>query len=81
MTAEPEDDHPHQGHDEAEDGDKHHPGHWVVWKNVLGSHQDPHQAAKHLQGAEWKESLVKTKEYVNVVKSALNFHSFNNKTL
>lgn len=56
VTAEPKDDHPHQGHDEAEDGDKHHPGKWVVWHNVFGRHQDPHQTAEHLHGGRWKDA-------------------------
>lgn len=46
-----EDDHPEEGHDEAEDGDKHHPSHGVGWAHVGGGHQGPHQTTKHLKQA------------------------------
>lgn len=44
-----EDDHPQEGHDEAEDRDKHHPSQRVWWSHVIRRHQDPHQTAKHLK--------------------------------
>lgn len=46
-----EDDHPEEGHDEAEDGDKHHPSQGVGRAHVGGRHQDPHQTAEHLKHA------------------------------
>lgn len=46
-----EDDHPDEGHDEAEDGDEHHPSQRVGRGHVGGRHQDPHQTAEHLKHA------------------------------
>lgn len=49
VTSSDEDDHPEESHDEAEDGDKHHPAQRVRWIHVGRRHQDPNQPTKHLQ--------------------------------
>ncbi len=66
MTSSSEDDHPEESHDEAEDGDKHHPAQRVLWLHMGRRHQDPHQTTKHLQrrgGAGGQKVLVINKIY------------------
>ena len=58
--------HPDEGQDEAEDRDEHHPAEGVGWDNQRTGHQDPHQAAKHLQH--------RTQPSGEVVYSAGNHH-------
>ncbi len=53
MTSSSEDDHPEEGHDETEDGDKHHPAQRVRWVHMGRSHQDPYQTTKDLQ--RWRQ--------------------------
>lgn len=64
MTPCTEDDHPEEGHDEAEDRDEHHPAQGVWWEHVCWRHQDPHQTTKHLQSERETD------------KQILGFHSF-----
>lgn len=40
---------PDESHDEAEDGDEHHPALRVLWHHQRARHQDPHQTAEDLQ--------------------------------
>lgn len=35
VTSSPKEDHPQEGHDEAEDGDKHHPGQRVMERHMI----------------------------------------------
>lgn len=44
------DEEPECRHDEAEDGDEHHPAQRVGWDDTSRCHQDPHQTPEHLQG-------------------------------
>lgn len=49
MTPSREDRHTEEGHNEAEDRDKHHPAQRVWWVHMGRSHQDPNQTTKNLQ--------------------------------
>lgn len=57
MASGHEDDHPQEGHDEAEDRDKHHPSQRVWIRHVSRRHQDPHQTAKHLKHVSQEDVL------------------------
>lgn len=50
MTPAGEHHQPDEGHDEAEERDKHDPALRVVRHHVGAGHQDPHQTAEDLQG-------------------------------
>lgn len=45
-----EDEEPECRHDEAEDGDEHHPAQRVFRRDAGRCHQDPHQTPEHLKG-------------------------------
>lgn len=66
MSPDCKDDHPDEGHDEAEDGDKHHPSQRVLWGHIGRCHQNPNQTTEHLQGSS-REILVYQDEKFNAV--------------
>lgn len=72
MTPGGKENHPEEGHDEAEHRDEHHPSQRVWWIHVGWCHQNPHQTTKHLQAWGWRDDISLSDIYISSCLNHVN---------